>query len=544
MQLSRRKYFEFLPLLLLLIAALFISFIKLERVPSGVYVDEALTGYNAYSIVQTGKDEYGKAFPIAFRFFGSYSPPLYVYLSTPFIYLFGLRAFSVRILSALCGVFMAVVVYGFLKSMGIIRSKITPVIGTLVFIISPWNVFYSRTGYEIYLGFFLFSLGVFFTWLGLTKPNYLKYGFLFVSLSTYGSHTGRYLALMFLLMIVVVFRRRNLIYPLLVAFVVQIPNLYLLTTPAFFTKGDLFYKTVVVEQAAKVAILPHVIAFPLSLIREFFSQYLNYFSPRSLFFFPDPDFQRSAPLLAVFYPWMVVPYLMGLYILWQNRKNDLGKYLLILFLLIPVLPALTNDPFSTQRALPLLLPMILIINLGIDRLLYKRRLSLVIVVGTIVIFFSMVLLWRSYFVLLPKERAKYWGYGHEQLAHEIMIRGDERFLIDQSRLKPTYIELLFFMRYPAFKFQAEVKQSVRENYYKDVIFDNTYSFSNIETRNINWEKDECIRQIIVGDELSVSSVQAKEHDLQKVFEIRDPLDNLIFQGYRTNPPKKCVASLY
>ena len=47
-------------LLIILIFAFGLFTYRLETNPPGLYADEASTGYNIYSIVKTGKDEYGK----------------------------------------------------------------------------------------------------------------------------------------------------------------------------------------------------------------------------------------------------------------------------------------------------------------------------------------------------------------------------------------------------------------------------------------------------------------------------------------------------
>jgi len=61
--------------------SIFMFFWRLDSTPPGFYIDESLHAYNAVSILETGKDEYGKSFPILFRFYGSYNEPLYVYLT-------------------------------------------------------------------------------------------------------------------------------------------------------------------------------------------------------------------------------------------------------------------------------------------------------------------------------------------------------------------------------------------------------------------------------------------------------------------------------
>ena len=127
------------------------------------------------------------------------------------------------------------------------------------------------------------------------------------------------------------------------------------------------------------------------------------------------------------------------------------------------------------------------------------------------------------------------------MAEEIKNQPNAHFLIDQTRMKPAYIELLFFLKYPPEKFQQEVDQSIKETYYFDTSFNSGYKFGNIETRTIDWKNDIYKKQIMVGDEFSISEGQAKEHFLEKVFEIRSPVDEIIFVGYKTNPSEKCKS---
>lgn len=527
------KFKEIVLLLLIVFAAAFLRFYKLGQVPNGLYVDEAVTGYNAYSILETGKDESGKTFPLAFRFFGSYSPPLYTYLTAVSLKLFGLNILSVRFFSAVFGVLGVFLIYFFFKGrVGLIAAFLMAV--------SPWAIFFSRAGYEINLGFVIFSLGVLFLWVGLTKPKFLLYAYPILSLATYGAHSERYLVPILILAFLIVFKKYSR-WGLIAALLIQIPNLYLLTTPAFLTKGGLFYRELLALQSEKIVFLPQFIAYPLTFFREFLARYLTYFSPRTLFFLEDPDLQRSAPELAPFYFWLVIPYLVGLYQLFVARKKLLGKFLLFLLIIFPLPLALTKDPFSSQRGLHFLLPLSLVMAVGLDYLFLKFR-NFATWGFFIFNILSLIFLWRSYFILLPYERARIWGYGFSQLTEEIQERPNEKFVIDQSRIKPAYIELAFFLKYPPAELHQAVDPKIRENYYSEINFESFYRFANLETRNIDWEKDIFQEQILVGDELAISPQQAKEHFLTRVFEIRDPVGYIVFRGFKTNPKLKWAAT--
>ena len=78
---------------LVVLVGIFLRFYKLDNIPSGIDSDEASQGYDAYSILKTGKDRYGETLPIFLRSFGNYQSPLYTYLTIIPISLFDLSVF-------------------------------------------------------------------------------------------------------------------------------------------------------------------------------------------------------------------------------------------------------------------------------------------------------------------------------------------------------------------------------------------------------------------------------------------------------------------
>src|SRR4030042_5629595 len=98
-------------LLAIVLLAFTICFYKLHEVPPGINLDEVAIGYNAYSILKTGRDEYGARLPIFFRSHDDYKPPLYIYLAVPSIALFCLNEIGVRFPSMLFGTLSVFMIY-------------------------------------------------------------------------------------------------------------------------------------------------------------------------------------------------------------------------------------------------------------------------------------------------------------------------------------------------------------------------------------------------------------------------------------------------
>src|ERR1700690_4642339 len=94
-----------------LLIALFLRVYHISSNPPGLTPDEAALGYNAYSILKTGKDEYGTVLPVIFKSFGDYKPGLYIYLDVPFVALGGLNETTTRLPSVIAGVVTVFLVY-------------------------------------------------------------------------------------------------------------------------------------------------------------------------------------------------------------------------------------------------------------------------------------------------------------------------------------------------------------------------------------------------------------------------------------------------
>lgn len=106
---NKEKYF----LLLILFLGFIVRIYNISYPP--LLWDEASIGYNAYSILTTARDEHGQFLPLIFKSFGDYKPGLYIYLTLPFVALFGLSPLAVRLPSILLGSLLPLIAYIFTK---------------------------------------------------------------------------------------------------------------------------------------------------------------------------------------------------------------------------------------------------------------------------------------------------------------------------------------------------------------------------------------------------------------------------------------------
>jgi len=243
---------------IILVCILFLAFIlrfyKLGQNPPSLTWDETAIGYNAYSILKTGRDEHGRFLPINyFTSFGDYKPPISVYLTIPSVAIFGLNEFSTRFPSAFLGTLTVLITYFLVKKMfnkdsGVTKfislsnkgqslktkrtvlkkesnrlksvisnllnleprtSSLEPAIASLLLAISPWHILSSRAGFEANIATFFIVLGAYFFIKAIKNKGWLLLlsAFCFL-LSIYTFNTPRLFVPIFLFGLSIIYRKK------------------------------------------------------------------------------------------------------------------------------------------------------------------------------------------------------------------------------------------------------------------------------------------------------------------------------------------------
>ena len=92
-----KKYWVAIVLSFIVLLSVGLFFFKINQVPRCLNADEASFAYNAYSILKTGADEYGKFLPLRLKAFGDNRFPLLSYLAIPWIAILGLNETAARL---------------------------------------------------------------------------------------------------------------------------------------------------------------------------------------------------------------------------------------------------------------------------------------------------------------------------------------------------------------------------------------------------------------------------------------------------------------
>lgn len=204
------KYF--LLLLLITIFGFIIRIYQITNIPHGFFADEASIGYNAYTLIHSGKDEFGNQFPILFQNFGTFfRPGVSIYISSFFVNFFGLNEFALRLSSAVIGTLTIIVVFYLAKIL--FSSKRIGLLASLFLAISPWHIHFSRINQEfIYLVFFLtLSALIFLISIRNNKPILLILALFLFGISLYTYVTAYFLIPVFIFLIFLIYYKNLLI---------------------------------------------------------------------------------------------------------------------------------------------------------------------------------------------------------------------------------------------------------------------------------------------------------------------------------------------
>ncbi len=146
-------------ILIIFLAAAFRLF-RIDKVPSGLIPEEASTAWNAYTLSETGRDEWGNFLPVVFTETGGFKLALNSYLTAPAVKIFGLNEFSARFPTALSGVLAVILTY--FLTFELLRRIDVALAASFLLAISPWHVSMSRYGVDVNWGIPIFLSGLWF----------------------------------------------------------------------------------------------------------------------------------------------------------------------------------------------------------------------------------------------------------------------------------------------------------------------------------------------------------------------------------------------
>lgn len=460
-----RKLKKHALLLFVLLTFCISAFLRLYRigdVPSSIYWEEAAIGYDAYSLVQTGKDYHGNPYPVlAFTSFGDYKPPLYFYAVAPFVKILGLTDIAVRLPSAIAGILTTILVY--LIASEIFGKKVGAT-ASLLHAIQPWSMHISRVGFEVNLATFLITLGVYL----LMKAMKGKHFFLPVSagifaLSMYAYHSARIVApvLGAFLACMYLFKGRTKKHvlwssiSLVVALLLLLPIVINIKNPVIMERAKetgIFSDISIVEESNRLkdedgnSVFSRLVHHRyVVLIERVALQYTKDFSFSFLFLSGDENLRHQTHEFGVLYHFEFFTILLGLfYIVKKNKKLYTLPIIWILIAGIP--PALTTLTPHTLRFLPASPAFAIISGFGLFellRIIHDQKMK-IIKYGLLTLTICFVLVdayayVHYYFTHYAYVSAREWQYGYRQLFTTLNAqrKGDQDVYVSREQGRPS-----------------------------------------------------------------------------------------------------------
>ena len=415
------------------ILAFFLRIYLVNQNPPSLNWDEVSHGYNAYSILKTGKDEWGIKFPLIFRAYGDYKLPLYIYLTAISEFFFGLNPLSVRLISILSGT--GLVLLSFLIAKEITKENKYALFAAFLTALSPWSLFLSRIAVEANLGAVLFASGAYFAikWLKSGDKKYLIFCSIFLGFSLHAYNSARVLIPIFFVLMLIFGLKFNkiktLIFPGLILIIFSLPLIFQLINHSAEARYDLVSLidqgviNQIIEKQTKSGLpkpLPKLIFNKVTFFSVFtIKNYLQNISPRYLFLRGGNQFQFSFPDHELLYL-ITAPFLLLGLVKIFCKSNRQEKFLGIWFLTAFIPSAITKDaPHVLRSILVLPSPMILSalgLQLTVNFLKEKSKFGgkLLISVLVLAVLVSFGRWWNDYFNIYPRAYSWSWQYGYKQ----------------------------------------------------------------------------------------------------------------------------------
>lgn len=516
---NKKNLYPLIFLFLITILGAFLRFYKITQNPPSLTGDEISFGYSAYSVLKTGRDEFGKFLPFVFKSVGDYKNPLPVYLMVPVIKFFGLNEFAVRFPNAFLGTLSIPIIYFFF--LDLLKDKTKALIGSGLLSISAWHIFYSRFSYETLMAslFVLIGIWTFIKMLSTNRSVYAIISAFFFTLTMYTAFAPRLFIPVFVALVVLgTFKKinwKNIIVFAIACLILGIPLIYTTLYSGAGTRMQMvflghdieFARHIILKQFGSIADLPYLLFFWLN-------RFISYLNPSFLFFNGLDVTYRNPIGLGMFYLFELPLVVYGAIIF---IKSDIPyKKIFVIWLLVGLLPdSLTNNQQHLGRLLHIFPVLILLSTLGLTTLIQKTKGY----VHIIYMLFVVLNLIHAYLIIsfsFPKDKGESFDEGLREAVHFVNQNQDKykEIVFDPARgvdgpnmISNPFLYVLFYTKYDPASYQDESKNySQTSDYF--------YQFNKYTFRHIDWPIDNAKKDtLFVGSPWSIPKERLKEGEL-------------------------------
>ncbi|MBP6979902.1 glycosyltransferase family 39 protein [Candidatus Curtissbacteria bacterium] len=462
------KFKKHILILSVLFIAIFVRTYAFEKSATSLNWDEVSITYNAWSLLETGKDEYGDTLPLVFRSFDDYKSPLYIYLTVPFVAIFGPVGNVVRLPSLILGSFSVLGIY--LLTFQLFKKRKIAIFTSLFLALLPWSIHFSRVAFEGNILVFFIIFGIYFFYKFVNgKHNNINISIIFFAIGMYAYHSAKLIIPLIVAILIILYwkqifslTRRQIIFSVLLSLILIAPltySIFFSGAQKRFEDTSIFSKKNIdqVDPARKLFDIENGNNLPSKLFhnRSFyqldllFSNYLSHFSPEFLIYTHDnPRHHATRAGLVLLSQFVFI--LFGMWLLIKKKKFNKEKILVFSLLLTsPMASALTFEAPHSIRASVLMIPLSILGGLGISWLSKKNNRLQRIILGLLIIFtlVNFYFYYHQYISHYKFETSQDWQFGRKEAVeytNEVEYQYDEIWI--SNKLEQSYIYWLLYLK--------------------------------------------------------------------------------------------------
>lgn len=458
--------YKYILLALIVALSLAVRVYKIDSVPPSLTWDEAAVGYNAWTIANFGRDEYGKFFPLYFQSFGEDKQPVHIYATALSVKLLGLSEFSTRLPSAIFGTLNVLLIF-FLARI-LFASNLVGFLSSLFLAASPQNIHFSRFNHEANFALFFFMLGLLLFYKSLKRKDLLPLSILFFILSMISYHAAEIVVPPFIALLAILYYRnfRKNIANLAITAVLVIIFIFigisqprLLGTARF---GQTVQGKVDIEETALFKQTGNLFLGRINLI---LNQYSRHFDPKFLFDSGDKNPRLSSQGAGEFYKIDALFLVTGFLFLILKRSKP-GLVILAWAFLGPLPSSLVAEAPHAGRTAFMMGSWQIISALGFCTLTCTlKRFKVKWIVGALFLGLLLIFLGyflRNFFYEFPKRYAIDWQYGMKQAVEYSKDHPEYPFVFMTNLRSQPYIFYLYYLQTPLYDYLNSVQYNKPE----------------------------------------------------------------------------------
>lgn len=439
---------------LFILITFLLRFWNVASTPQGLYYDEIDAGYQARSILETGRDYRGSWSPFYVSSFLDPRPPIPIYLTVLSTALFSTPELQVRMGSVILGTVNVLLVFILLRFWT--KNDWIAFTGLIVTATNPWWIQFSRYNHEANTTIFFPLLGIILFLLG-TKIKKFKWIILSIISLALGIYTYRTMSLMTpVILFCLVISHIKYVNKLGLKKNLFLLGLFLLITLSMIIATTFFAKdkpriaqiAIFVDQSIPVHIQRQreidsgdLTDFSIgkqttfasrifhnkldSYLEAFVKNYYSAFSTDFLFVHGDKNHRHSIEGQGMIFYTDLIALGFGIYFLFKNRRQPYAVFILLLFFLSPIPSSLTQDGDAHASRLFLYsLPLLFTITFGwyffiqsVYKIRFGKPLILVIILIHLTLFMFYLHQYHTHFAI---DSGRWFGSPYKTAIQKIM----------------------------------------------------------------------------------------------------------------------------